>query len=175
VTKLNWEKASQIDRHFRWVFRQDRPADSSLEFDQMPASRRFAGIPNPLGLTEDDCLGRVPAPDKRARIAAHLLEHEADLKDSYGLNNGVPLGEAVKEISRDFKSFCLRVTVSDTSMERNFWPLAVCLGVVYLNFYNKVIAAKGEKVSFLTWEVWEKISNYRPDRDTPLFKSSPAN
>ena len=176
MTKLNWEKASKMNRYFRAVFAPDRPADKPLEFETFPSKRTIFEAENPLGLTEVDCLGRMPEPDKRTRIAVHLLQGEAAIREIYGLAEGVPLNEAAKKASDDFKRFCRLVAIScdaDSSPERNFWPLAVCFSVFFLDYYNLVIANNGPKASHLTWGIWEKISNFRPDLETPFLKNNP--
>lgn len=173
MTKFNWEKAAKNDRYYRLVFAKDRPADKPLELELPPGKRTLGEFDNPLGLTEDDCVGRVPALEKREQIAALLLHREADLKEAYGLNNGVPIADAVKKVSRNFNQFCRLVALAETNPERNFWPLAVCYGVFYLHYYNTVIAAKGEKVPCLTWEIWERVSSYRQAPSAPILSDHP--
>lgn len=165
MTKFNWERASKLDRHFRVVFAPDRPADRPLDLNISPKRPAMAELQNPLGLTEGDCFGKVPDIEIRVKIFTRLVQTESALKELI-FNEAVLLDEDVSGVSRSrkaFKSFCRLVALNceiDSSSEGNYWPIAVCLSVFYLDFYNSVIAKKGERVSELSWEIWTRIKEF---------------
>lgn len=159
MTKFNWERAARNSRYLRAIFSQDRPIFQKLEFE-IKQKNIDTEFPNPIGLTDDDCLGRLPDLNKRMKIIIQLLQTEIELKNIYLLKDDVPLNEAVERAAKDFQQFCRFVSFTcdiKSSSSENFWPLAVCFSVFYLSYYNSVLANKGEKISKLSLEILDKL------------------
>ena len=160
MTKFNWERAARNSRYLRAIFSQDRPVFQKLEFEIKYKKNIDADFPNPIGLTDEDCLGRLPDLNKRMKIINQLIQTEIELKEIYLLKNDSSLNEAAEKAAKDFQQFCRFVSFTcniKSSHPENFWPIAVCISVFYLNYYNSVVADKGEKVSKLSSEILNRL------------------
>jgi hypothetical protein len=160
MTKFNWERASKNSRYLRALFSQERPVSQKLDFNINREKNWDSQIPNSIGLTEEDCRGRLPDLNKRMKIIIQLLQTENTLKEIYLLPDGLFLNEVAVKAARNFQQFCRLVSFTCDIKSRsseNFWPLAVCFSVFYLSYYNNVLAGKGEKASKLSFEILNKL------------------
>jgi len=160
MTKFNWERASKNSKYLRALFSQERPTSQKLDFDVNLEKKWDSKISNSIGLTEEDCLGRLPDLNKRMKIIIQLLQTENTLKEIYLIPDSLPLNEVVKKAAKDFQQFCRLVSFTcdiKSSSSENFWPLTVCFSVFYLSYYNSVLAGKGEKASKLSFEILNKL------------------
>ena len=160
MTKFNWERAARNSRYLRAIFSQDRPILQKLEFEIKYIKNIDAEFPNPIGLTDEDCLGRLPDLNKRMKIINQLIQTESELKEIYLLKKGVSLNEAVEKAAKDFQQFCRFVSLTcdiKSSHPENFWSIVVCISVFYLSYYNSVVADKGKKVPKLSSEILDRL------------------
>ena len=160
MTKFNWERAARNSRYLRAIFSQDRPILPKLEFEIKYKKNMDAEFPNPIGLTDEDCLGRLPDLNKRMKIINQLIQTESELKEIYLLKKGVSLNEAVEKAAKDFQQFCRFVSFTcdiKSSHPENFWSILVCISVFYLSYYNNVVADKGKKVPKLSSEILNRL------------------
>lgn len=152
MTKFNWEKANKQTRQQKYLFAFDQ-LGGGFTNERMEAFDITNTTHNPLGLSDDDCRGKIPSQEKRNLIVKYLANN-SDLKfleiDSIHTSADIS--------AKNFYEFSWKIFTSDFDWAQNkppikyLMPIAVCFSVVYLRIYNTVISPN-EKASALTLEI----------------------
>ena len=156
MTKFNWEKANARSKRFKSSITLQQITDgiTVLRREEFDINNKNH---NPLGLSDDDCTGKIPTPQKRMEIVRYLLDNNKDIRDNF---DSFDTNEMLT--SKKFSQFCWRVFLisldwKDTGCElKNFMPIAVCFSVTYLRFYNEVVSTDG-KAKNLTSGILKKM------------------
>ncbi len=162
MTKFNWEKANKQSRKQKYLFAFDQFGDR-LTSERMDAFDITNTIHNPLGLSDEDCRGKIPSLEKRNLIVQYLVNN-SDLKlleiDSIDTSTDIS--------AKTFYDFSWKIFTSgfDFDWSKNkppikyLMPISVCFSVVYLRIYNTVISPK-EKAAELTFEIIAKMNTHK--------------
>lgn len=159
MTKLNWERQNSIQRYFKSLYERDaKGEESSKSTDSIDILNERH---NPLGLSDADCTGKIPSPEKRLAIFKYLVENDKNLRDRYrtDLNN---ISDRQTISSKEFKNFSRHVLFASLNWPGDkcppgiALPVAVCFSVIYLQIYNEH-TAPGSRVSALTPEVYKEL------------------
>jgi len=156
MTKFNWEKANAKSKRFKSsiTFQQITDGITVLRREEFDINNKSH---NPLGLSDEDCTGAIPTPEKRVQIVRYLLDNNKyirDTCDNFGIEERIS--------SKEFKKFCWRVFLTsfnweDTGCELKIvMPIAVCFSVIYLRTYNEVVSKDG-KATILTIEILKQM------------------
>jgi hypothetical protein len=133
MTKFNWEKANKQTRQQKYLFAFDQ-FGGGLTSERMEAFDITNTTHNPLGLSDDDCRGKIPSQKKR-NLIIKFLANNSDLKfleiDSIDTSTDIS--------AKMFYEFSWKIFTSgfDFDWSQNkppikyLIPIAVCFSVVY--------------------------------------------